>query len=145
MRQGGKASVGSLRMARRNVLIGILCCAGAWGFERQEQSAKSYRGRTMKTFPPHPGTIKMVDVYAKTSREVPAEEVPERGRFVYLKDGIETENKSEATERVPIVEVEMLSLDEEGHLVSKEVATKVRMNEFGPQHKLLRSTTMVKH
>lgn len=100
---------------------------------------------TENKFPAHPGTIRMTEEYAKTAREVPIAEVPEARRFVYLKDGKETTNPAEATERVPIVLVRMLSLDERGNLVAKEVATKVVIHEFGPEGRPLRHTTMTRN
>ncbi len=95
-------------------------------------------------FAPHPGTIRMVEVQTETSRDVPIADVPEAQRFVYLKDGIETSNPAEATERVPIVEVRMISVDARGNLVPKEQATKLVIHEFGPEGRALRHTTMVR-
>lgn len=95
-------------------------------------------------FPSHPGKIKVVDLSTNISRDVPFEEVPERGRFVYLKSGLETADPLDATERVPIVEVEMLPLDRNGNIVSKDKATTIRIKEFGPNKRPLRNSTMVK-
>ena len=96
----------------------------------------------MIPFPDHPGEIKMADFFQRTSKMVLIEDVPENRRFVYLKNGIETLDPNEATERVPILEVHMLSLDERGNLVSPEIAKLVRIGEFGPDMRPLRSTIM---
>jgi hypothetical protein len=99
-------------------------------------------GELSMPFPEHPGQIKIVDLFRGTSKMTPIADVPESRRFVYLKNGIETHDPSEATERVPIVEVRMLSLDERGNLVAPEIAYKVRIDEFGPDNRPLRSTIM---
>ena len=96
-------------------------------------------------FAPHPGSIRMVEVQAETSRDVPIDEVPEDRRFVYLKDGVETGNPAEATERVPIVEVRMISVDARGNLVPKGSAAKLVIYEIGPEDRPLRHTTMVRN
>ena len=96
----------------------------------------------MKPFPDHPGEIKMVDFFHQTSKTVLIEDVPENRRFVYLKNGVETHDPDESTERVPILEVHMLSLDKTGNLVSPDIANMVRIGEFGPDMRPLRSTSM---
>jgi hypothetical protein len=86
----------------------------------------------------------MVDLSTGTAREVPFLEAPERQRFVYLKDGVETSNVDVATERIPIVEVQMMPLDKLGNIVPKEKAALIRIKEFGPNKRPLRSSTLVK-
>lgn len=100
---------------------------------------------TQTQFAPHPGSIRMVEVQADTSRDVPIDEVPEDRRFVYLKDGVETYNPDEATERVPIVEVRMVSVDQRGNLVPKDQAARLVVYEIGPDNRPLRHTTMVRN
>jgi hypothetical protein len=92
----------------------------------------------------HPGTVTMVNVYEKTERTVPITEVPPNKRFVYLKDGVEISDPSQATELVPIVRVEMFSLDDDGNLVPPDLATKLWVKEFGPEKRPLRLTTMIR-
>jgi len=99
----------------------------------------------MSQFPPRPGKIKMIDMYPKDEHDVPYEEAPEHSRFVYLKNGVETNDESEATERIPIVEVHMRPLDENGNLVPKEKAVKIRIKELGPDQRPLRDTVMIKN
>lgn len=99
---------------------------------------------SQENFAPHPGSIRMVDVQAGTSRDMPIDQVPEDQRFVYLKDGVETRSASEATERVPIVEVRMVSVNKRGDLVPKEQAAKLVVYEIGPEGRPLRHTTMVR-
>lgn len=86
----------------------------------------------------------MVNVQANTSKNVPVDEVPHAQQFVYLKDGIETTDESEATERIPIVEVRMISVDERGALVPTDSATRLVIHELGPEGRALRHTTMVR-
>ena len=105
------------------------------------QSGESH----MITTPAHPGTITMRDMFKQTEQIVPYESVPKNQQFVYLtKDGIETFNLNEAVERIPIVEVEMLSLDAKGNLVPSETAKTLRIKSFGPDRRPLRSTVMRK-
>ena len=99
--------------------------------------------RQVSTMAAHPGQIRMVDMFTKEAKEVPASDAPERQRFVYLKDGVEVSNAGQATERVPIVEVEMYPLDANGNLIAKEHAATIRIREYGPSHRLLRTTTMI--
>lgn len=100
--------------------------------------------KKVATFPPHPGKIKMVDLSSGKSWEVPVADVPERQRFVYLRDDVETSDPDEATERVPIVEIQMLPLDANGNVVPKDKAVTIRIKEIGPDQRPLRSTSMVK-
>lgn len=98
----------------------------------------------MGRFPEHPGTIVMVDRFYGTAREVPASEVPEPERFVYLQDGVETDDPAAATERLPIVRVETIPTDGAGHLVPPESAATIRRMEFGPGRRALRSSLLVR-
>jgi hypothetical protein len=98
----------------------------------------------MKPFPPHPGTIRMMDEFDHSVELVKAETVPDRHRFVYLNDkGIEVDSAEQAAERIPIVEVRMVPTDGKGNLVPKDKAQMIRITEFGPEGRRLRSTTMV--
>lgn len=87
----------------------------------------------------------MIDMYDKSVRELPASEAPERVRFVYLdKDGREVNANQNPVDRIPVVEVHMIPLDEKGNIVPKERATVIRRKEFGPDHQPLRSSTLTK-
>lgn len=92
----------------------------------------------------HPGTMKMIDMFTKSVKEVAIEDVPESRRFVYLKDGVEVSSADEADEIIPIVETRMYPFAADGELVAKEDAHTIRMQELGPDDRPLRSTTMVK-
>ena len=99
----------------------------------------------MTTQTAHPGTIKMIDVYDRSTREVPFESVPPRQQFVMLdKDGIETHDAGLAVERIPIVQVRVLRLDATGALAPAHRTVEMRILEYGPDERLLRSTTMTK-
>jgi len=114
----------------------LFACAPAERGKKGKQSVTD--------FPPHPGTIRMTDEFAGTVREVPAAEVPEPNRFVYLKNGVETADAKNADERIPIVEVRMMPLDANGNLVSRDKAAKIVIQEYGPGQRPLRRSTMVK-
>jgi hypothetical protein len=119
------------------VTILVIIVAGLQG------QPQSKGGPKMKQFAPHPGTIRMIDESDGSVRTVKADDVPERRRFVYLnKDGVEVDSAEEAVERIPIVEVRMTPTDGKGNLVAKDHAQLIRIKEFGPGNRLLRSTTM---
>jgi hypothetical protein len=130
-------------MRRKTIALSMVSLLALEGCESRHKSAGLPVGEySMKPFPEHPGKIKMMDLFHRTSKIVSIEDIPENRRFVYLKDGVETHDPSEATERVPIVEVQMLSSDERGNLVSPENAKLVEIKEFGPDMRPLRSTIM---
>jgi hypothetical protein len=97
----------------------------------------------MAKFPEHPGIVRMVDRFHQTTKEIPVAQVPAANRFVYYKGKVRTENATEATERIPIVVVEMMPLDAKGNLVPPESAATIQVSEFGPNRRPLRTTTMV--
>jgi hypothetical protein len=93
----------------------------------------------------HPPTIKMIDVAENSTREVRREDVPPKQQLVMLdRDGVETDDPSLAVERIPILQVRVLKLDAEGKLASSDNAVEMRILEYGPDDRLLRSTTMRK-
>lgn len=96
----------------------------------------------MPQFLPHPGKIKVVEFFSKTTEMKSPDEFPESGQFVYLKNGVETYDPNEATERIPIVEVHVLPLNDQGNLVDPKDATSMIIKQFGPEQRPLRSTTM---
>jgi hypothetical protein len=96
----------------------------------------------MTRFPEHPGTLHVLDVFSQMSTVVPLAEVPESRQFVYLKEGVETHDPAAATERVPVVEVHLISVDGSGKLVPAGQAATIRIKEFGPDHRPLRSTIL---
>jgi hypothetical protein len=96
----------------------------------------------MTPFPDHPGTIRVVDVFRRTSQDSLVAGFPAAGWFVYLKDGVETDDPDLATERVPVVEVHVIGVGPKGNLVPTERALTVRVEEFGPGRRPLRTTTV---
>ena len=93
-------------------------------------------------FAPHPGTIVLVDRATGEEQERPADEFPEAERYVYLRDGEETFVPEEATERIPIVRIETVPLDDRGNLVPRERASRIKVLELGPERRRLRLTLM---
>jgi hypothetical protein len=96
----------------------------------------------MTPFPDHPGTIRVVDAFRRTSQDSFVAGFPASAWFVYLKDGVETSDPDQATERVPVVEVHVSGVDPKGDLVPAERAPTVRVEEFGPGRRPLRTTTV---
>jgi hypothetical protein len=133
-------------VTRREVLL--LLAAGLLASSRGLQAGSGVQKqgeRKVNPFPPHPGIIRMVDMYDKSVRELRASEAPERVRFVYIdKDGREVDANQNPVERIPVVEVQMIPLDRNGNIVPKETATTIRRKEFGPDHRPLRSSTLSK-
>ena len=106
--------------------------------------SKSKGEKKMKQFAPHPGTIRKIDDSDGSVRLTKAEDTPDEHRFVLLdKKGVEVDDPEKAAERVPIVEVRMTPTDGKGNFVPKEKAQMIRIKEYGPEGRLLRSTTMV--
>lgn len=100
---------------------------------------------TMTEQPAHPGEVRMIDVYDKSVRVVPASSLPIQQQFVLLdKDGVRTTDAKLATQYLPITLVRILRLDEKGELVPADRAVQMRIMEYGADERLLRSTTMVK-
>lgn len=101
----------------------------------------------MELLTPHPGVIRMIDDDTREVRVVNADKVPMRRRFVYLdRTGKELEaTDTNATERVPIVEVRMTPTDGDGHVVPRAQARLIRIKESGPDNRVLRSTTLRKN
>ena len=96
----------------------------------------------MNDSPLHPGTIRMVEVPAGRVTVIPADEVPETSRFVWLRDGEETLDPDEATECVPVVEVHVCTVDAAGLPSPRDSAAKVILEEIGPEGRLLRRSEM---
>lgn len=128
----------------RRYAIWILCAVTGFATSGPMRAQlKSKGGSKMNQFPPHPGTIRMIDEFDGSVNIAKAEATPERHRFVYLDDdGKEVDSAAEAVERIPIVEVRMTPTDGKGNLVPKDRAELIRISEFGPQGRRLRTTTM---
>ena len=60
--------------------------------------------------------------------------------YLYFKNALEARDRETADEVVPIVEVEMISMNAKGQLVSPQEAMRVDIYEFGPERRRLRST-----
>lgn len=98
---------------------------------------------TSTPLPPHPGEVRMLDMFTHELKVLPVQAIPEERRFVYLKDGIEVSAAAGADRAVPIVEVRMFPVDAEGRLVEKSKAVRIRITEHGPDGQSLRSTLMM--
>ncbi|MFO0588091.1 MAG: hypothetical protein U0441_11150 [Polyangiaceae bacterium] len=96
----------------------------------------------MNDSPVHPGTIRMVEVPSGPVRVIPADEVPETSRFVWFRDGEETLDADEATERVPVLEVHIHTVDAAGSPSPRASAAKIVVEEFGPGGRFLRRSEM---
>jgi hypothetical protein len=97
------------------------------------------------TSPAHPGTITITNVAERTTETVPYDSVPPRQRFVMLNAaGTETEDPAQAKETIPIVAVRVVMLDGLGELATGDAVKVMRILEYGPGERLLRSTTMTR-
>ena len=98
--------------------------------------------QTPKPFAPHPG--KIVHRYAWNGKEniVDAEGVPDDVKFIYYDStGHQTNNKSSAAYRVPVIQTDIVSLDMSGKPVDPQHAVTFFMTDYGPGHRELRHTT----
>ena len=66
------------------------------------------------------------------------------GNVGYFKNSLEVRDREAADEVVPIVEVEMISMNANGQFVPPQEAVRVDIYEFGPERRLLRTTHMVR-
>ena len=103
----------------------------------------------MEPFQPHPGLILSIVESGNAASNIvtltPADEVPEEHQFVYLDaQGQEVASGKQAVERIPIVEVRMTAVDKMGKLVPAEQSQTMYIREYGPDKRILRSTTMIK-
>ena len=91
---------------------------------------------------PHPGRIVHHYLWNGKDEVVDAATVPDEVKFIYYDaKGGQTSDTSLASYRVPILEVDITSLDKDGKPVAPEHAVRFFMNEYGPQHRELRHTT----
>lgn len=91
---------------------------------------------------PHPGRIVHHYLWNGKDEVVDAAGVPDEVKWIYYDaQGQETSDVSSAKYRVPIVEVDITSLDKDGKPVSPDHATRFFMSEYGPNHRELRHTT----
>lgn len=128
--------------AKVSIALAGICLAAVIGVP----GCSTERGKlNMTEQPAHPGEIRMVDAYDKSIRLVSAAEVPNRQKFVMLdKQGVETSDPQLAVQYLPIVMARVLRLDAKGDLVPADRATQIRILEYGPDDRLLRSTLMLK-
>ena len=97
------------------------------------------------TPPAHPGTITITNVAEKTTRTMPYDSVPPRQRFVMLDAaGAETSDPAQAKETIPIVAVRVVMLDERGELATGDAVKVMRILEYGPGERVLRSNSMTR-
>ena len=122
------------------IFIAVFACSAAC---TRREHAENSSNNHMKHVT-HPGTILYVNQGDGSIKRRPAEEVSENSRFVYLIKGVETRSKEEADEIIPIVEVNLVPYDSEGKVVKPALAKTILVREFGPNHRELRSTKMIK-
>lgn len=94
------------------------------------------------TFPTHPGKVVFRSAWDHGEKTVPANEIPDVNKFVYYDAaGSVTSDTAHAIKRVPILEVNMVSLDKDGKLINPKNAVSITVTEYGPNHHELRHTT----
>jgi hypothetical protein len=122
-----------------------VCAAVALTLSPPAQAqAESMGGNHVTQFPPHPGTIRTISEYDGSVEMTKADDASDGIKFVYLdKNGIEVDSAEAASERIPIVEVRIISTDGNGNPVPRDKAKLIRLLEYGPGGRLLRSATMV--
>jgi len=92
--------------------------------------------------PVHPGTIKMVNMFDKTVKEVTIDKVPKENQFVYYSDDNDIVEKRNAMKAVPIVEVRMFPKNAKGEVVSKDKAKLIWLEMYDKNNKLIKTHSM---
>ena len=93
-------------------------------------------------FAPHPGRVAFRSMWNHSETVESADQVPDTNKFIYYDNNhMETADHAKAASRVPIVEVEMNSIDREGKLVEPTKATRITISEYGPKHQELRHSS----
>lgn len=101
----------------------------------------SVPGHPVMPFPPHPGTIKIKNLFDNKIVEVPIDLVPPPDQFIYYKNGKEVEDPAIADDRIPIVREEILPLNKTGEKTALNKSTKIHIKEYGPKG-LIRERTV---
>jgi hypothetical protein len=119
----------------------IACAASNTGVQKVTETTKQEGMRDPKT--PHPGAITFVYLWNGTRETKQASDWPERMAW-YCTDSDKREvarSDSRATRCIPIVEIETLSVDENGKPVAPSEADFISIKEYGPNHTFVRSTS----
>ena len=91
-----------------------------------------------KTFPAHPGTIRIHYEWNQSDQILDATKLPDTRRFVYYDSaGQEVDSAHLAHSRVPIQEEEVITLDAKGKSVDPKDAVFCSIMQYGPNHKYL--------
>ncbi|MGE0495355.1 MAG: hypothetical protein AB7S38_39480 [Vulcanimicrobiota bacterium] len=92
--------------------------------------------------------MKMIEFIDGNTNEVvarrPFDEVPAANREVYLRDGIQVQDKAESDEVVPIARVVKLALDAAGNPAPINEAVKVLIQEYDEAGVMRRETLMLR-
>ena len=132
-----------MRISLGVVVILVLSIAGL-GCEKSNRNNRNLPlGHTAAvTFPPHPGKVVFRSAWDHGEKTMSANEIPDTNKFVYYAaDGSETSDTEHAAKRIPILEVDMVSVDKDGKLVDPKKAASITVTEYGPDHHELRHTT----
>ncbi|MCA9797344.1 MAG: hypothetical protein KC910_36285 [Candidatus Eremiobacteraeota bacterium] len=93
--------------------------------------------------------MKMIEFIDGNTNEVvdrrPFDEVPPASREIYLREGVQVQDKDESDEVVPIAKVVKLALDAAGNPAPINEAVKVLIREYDEAGVMRRETLMVRH
>ena len=134
MRSSSQVGVGLLL----TVCLGASSCHSRKGHSMQVGTTPS----TNTSFAPHPGHIVQHYKWNGKDEIVSASEVPDSVKFIYYDaSGQQTADTTAAKYRVPVVEIDIVTLDRNGKSVDPEHAVQFFMTEYGPSHRELRHST----
>lgn len=74
----------------------------------------------------------------------PWNEVPERNRMVWFRNGLRLDHPEPDAEGVPVVRAVRFARDAKGRKVAPAEATRILIHEYDASGRLLRETTMVR-
>ncbi len=90
--------------------------------------------------PSYPSEVRFVEVPEGEWGTLPTLHMSDKEKFVFFKNGTETEDLRDADEIVAIISIEILFIDKENKPCSKANAIQTIVSELGSEGRLLRKT-----
>lgn len=107
--------------------------------------AKQFPQGAQEPSAPHPGSIAFKYAWNKSTKIKDASKYPEDFIFRCADARGEPTDRAHAAWCVPLVEVETVSVDENGNPVAPSDADSVSISEYGPGHTFIEHTQSVPH
>lgn len=107
--------------------------------------AKQFPHGAQEPSAPHPGSIAFKYVWNQSTEIKDASKYPEDFIFRCVDANGKRADRAHAAWCVPLVEVETVSVDENGNPVAPREADSVSISEYGPGHTFIQHTQSVPH